>query len=306
MNIKDRLLTPGKEHGRTGQLLQPKGIVVHYVGNPGSSAESNRNWFENGAGGAYTSAHYIIGLTGEILRLIPENERAQHAGKSYASMYDAMAKSNNGTYIGIECCHPDAGGQFNEKTTEALVEICTEICRQYAFNPASDVKRHFDVTGKMCPLYYINNASAWTHLVNDVAAGLNEVPGMAMPTLRRGDCGEAVKELQLSLSTAGFPLSYDGQFGPETENAVKAYQTSHGLCADGICGPKTWAALRTAQPPSEPVRSPNEITVDDALADGVITDRVYWLGVLEGVVRPSPEYIRTLLSRYHTRLAGCK
>lgn len=63
-------------------------------------------------------------------------------------------------------------------------------------------------------------------------------------TLRRGVSGEAVKELQRSLARAGFdPGSVDGEFGPATERAVKAFQRAHGLSADGVVGAQTRAAL---------------------------------------------------------------
>lgn len=64
--------------------------------------------------------------------------------------------------------------------------------------------------------------------------------------LRRGDEGADVMELQRMLIALGFSCgSYgaDGDFGSGTQKAVKAYQTSKGLDADGIVGPKTWAAL---------------------------------------------------------------
>lgn len=127
MKIIDSLLTLGKEHGRTGEKLTPKGICIHYVGNPGSSALGNRNYFESGSGGNNVSAHYVIGLEGEILRCIPEAERAQHAGKSYGEKWNEIAKTNNSTLIGIETCHPDAAGKFNEKTYGALVELTADI-----------------------------------------------------------------------------------------------------------------------------------------------------------------------------------
>lgn len=168
MQISDMLLTMGSTHGRTGKQMTPKGIVVHYVGNPGSSAAGNRNYFENGAGGNYTSAHYIIGLAGEILRCIPENECAQHAGKSYASKYDAQAVLNNSMYIGIENCHPDAAGKFNSNTYTSLVELCADICKRYGFDPVKDIFRHYDVSGKSCPLYYVNNPNSWKQLLADI------------------------------------------------------------------------------------------------------------------------------------------
>ena len=173
MTITNNLLTPGSQHGRTGQALSPAGIVVHYVGNPQSSAVANRNWFEAGSSGQYVSSHYVIGLNGEIIRCIPENERAMHAGKSYDKKYDQIAPTNNARLIGIENCHPDASGKFNAKTYESLIWLCADICSRYGFG-LDAVYRHYDVAGKICPLYYVNNTTEWQKLKNDIAQKLNK------------------------------------------------------------------------------------------------------------------------------------
>jgi len=61
--------------------------------------------------------------------------------------------------------------------------------------------------------------------------------------IRSGDCGEVVTFIQERLTVLGFPAASDGLFGPGTETAVKNFQTSRGLVADGIVGPLSWAAL---------------------------------------------------------------
>jgi GH25 family lysozyme M1 (1,4-beta-N-acetylmuramidase)/peptidoglycan hydrolase-like protein with peptidoglycan-binding domain len=64
--------------------------------------------------------------------------------------------------------------------------------------------------------------------------------------LRQGDKGPAVKELQEKLLKAGEKLpryGADGDFGAETEEAVKAFQARHGLAVDGIWGPKSEAMM---------------------------------------------------------------
>ncbi|HEX8819523.1 MAG TPA: peptidoglycan-binding protein [Archangium sp.] len=62
--------------------------------------------------------------------------------------------------------------------------------------------------------------------------------------LRLGSRGPEVAELQRGLRAAGCdPSSTDGDFGPRTEMAVKAFQHSQGLTADGVVGPRTWSAL---------------------------------------------------------------
>lgn len=63
------------------------------------------------------------------------------------------------------------------------------------------------------------------------------------PTLRLSSTGKAVRHLQSSLNGAGARLSVDGNFGPVTSLAVQSFQRRAGLDADGVVGPKTWAAL---------------------------------------------------------------
>lgn len=67
---------------------------------------------------------------------------------------------------------------------------------------------------------------------------------MADPVLRRDSQGEDVVRLQRALAAAGFGVGADGVFGPNTEAAVKRFQSARGLAADGVVGPRTWQALR--------------------------------------------------------------
>ena len=66
----------------------------------------------------------------------------------------------------------------------------------------------------------------------------------ARPTLRRGDRGSYVLNLQNLLIALGYYSgAADGIFGPLTEQAVRNFQSANGLTVDGIVGPQTWAAL---------------------------------------------------------------
>ena len=169
MDIQDKLLTinPYSRSGEKQGSIQY--IVVHWVGNAGSSAMANRNYFNNLANTHKTSAssHYIVGLKGEIIRCIPDNEVAFHSGS-----YSMNRKS-----IGIEDCHPDWGGKFNDNTYSSLVELCAELCKKYDIN-INNIIRHYDVTGKCCPKYYVENPEAWTQFKQDVQ---NKINGAVKP-----------------------------------------------------------------------------------------------------------------------------
>ena len=62
-------------------------------------------------------------------------------------------------------------------------------------------------------------------------------------TLRFGDKGDEVEDLQIALGEAGFEVLVDGHYGNHTKDAVQDFQESHGLTADGVVGPQTWAML---------------------------------------------------------------
>jgi peptidoglycan hydrolase-like protein with peptidoglycan-binding domain len=71
-----------------------------------------------------------------------------------------------------------------------------------------------------------------------------EVAGTARPVLRKGASGAAVVDLQTRLAAIGFSAGpADGDFGSLTDAAVKAFQRSRGLVADGVVGSGTWSAI---------------------------------------------------------------
>lgn len=150
-SINVDLLTPNENSRPQKELREVNAIVIHYVANPGTTAKQNRNYFEGLKDSKATSAssHYIVGLDGEIIQCIPLNEI------SYAS------NDRNSDTIAIECCHPDATGKFNDKTYDALVLLTAALCKTYNLSPEKDIIRHYDVTGKLCPLYYVENEDEW-------------------------------------------------------------------------------------------------------------------------------------------------
>jgi hypothetical protein len=80
---------------------------------------------------------------------------------------------------------------------------------------------------------------------------VTDAAGPPAPPLRRGDSGPGVTALQTALVAAGQAVAVDGDFGPITEEAVRAVQTAHGLPADGVVDMATRVALGLAEAPAE-------------------------------------------------------
>jgi peptidoglycan hydrolase-like protein with peptidoglycan-binding domain len=104
----------------------------------------------------------------------------------------------------------------------------------------------------------------------------------AHPSLRQGDMGEDVRQLQTLLEQHGIATGgTDGQFGPKTQRAVVAFQKAHGLGGSGLVGPRTWAALQqapgTAAPntPNAP-NTPTPVTGPGAPARAGIPGMLDW------------------------------
>jgi peptidoglycan hydrolase-like protein with peptidoglycan-binding domain len=109
--------------------------------------------------------------------------------------------------------------------------------KEYALPKGRKSDPNFDMVAFRADVAAIMRGDGPTHL---------PIPGVepgdgARPTLRRGDKGDLVKKVQAKI---GVPA--DGNFGPKTEAALRAFQSKHGLVPDGIVGPKTWAALDKA------------------------------------------------------------
>ena len=155
--INVELLTPNEWSRPQIALEQIDGIVVHYTANPGSTAQQNHDYFEGLKDSQSTkaSSHFIIGLDGEVIQCIPSSEWA------YAS------NDRNRDTLSIECCHPDESGQFTDATYQSLVQLTGWLCHRFDLS-AEDVIRHYDVTGKDCPKYFVEHEDAWVQFRQDV------------------------------------------------------------------------------------------------------------------------------------------
>lgn len=151
------------EYSRPGiESEKIKGIVIHYTANPGSTAQNNRDYFQSLKDTHETSvsSHFVVGLDGEIVQCVPTWEYA------YAS------NSRNRDTVSIECCHEDESGVFNEETYKSMVKLTAWLCKKFDLTE-QDVIRHYDVTGKNCPKYFVENEDAWNQFKKDVRRAMD-------------------------------------------------------------------------------------------------------------------------------------
>lgn len=164
--------------GRQGCAVNT--IVVHYTGT-GANAHNNLLYFSRSAAGA--SAHYFIDKDGSVRQSVREADTAWHAGHWRTSLRS----------IGIEVV--SAGEDFTEAQVEALASLVADIRGRYGVAKQS-VIRHFDVTGKLCPAPYVDNAE-WAALRARICGGgaSSNGPGAGPASTPSGDVADLAKRV---------------------------------------------------------------------------------------------------------------
>jgi len=160
----EQMLIPKNEFSRPGTpLKEVNAIVIHNIGNPGTTAVQNRNFFANLAitQERHASSNFIVCLDGSIIQCVPVDEVA------YAS------NDRNDDTISIEVCHPDDTGEFTSETYRATVRLTAWLCIRYDLT-SNDIIRHYDVSGKECPRYFVDNENAWQQFKADVAREMEQ------------------------------------------------------------------------------------------------------------------------------------
>ena len=143
---------------RTGAHLKDiKNIVIHYVGNAGTTAQNNRDYYNKLT--TEVSSHFVIGLDGEIIQCVPLWEKS------------AASNHRNKDTISIEVCHPDKTGKFTTESYNSVIKLTSWLCNNFDLDE-KDIIRHYDITEKICPKYYVENPDAWKQLKKDVKKAL--------------------------------------------------------------------------------------------------------------------------------------
>ncbi|WP_419078414.1 N-acetylmuramoyl-L-alanine amidase [Phascolarctobacterium faecium] len=174
MQKVNKLLTPYNFTDKNSEQ-RIKYIVIHYVGALGG-AKANCQYYAGQYIGA--SAHYFVGFDGEIWQSVEDADIAWHCGAS-SYKHEACRNSNS---IGIELCvrkkntasmgATDKDWYFEDATVESAVELTRYLMEKYGV-PASNVIRHYDVTGKICPNPYVYNCTqhVWEEFKKKISNG---------------------------------------------------------------------------------------------------------------------------------------
>ena len=232
-------------------------LAIHYLGVNGE----NPDLYDNGYGG-----HFYVSKTGQCYQAALVSDEIWHVGRGGYEYIHPKARNYN--TIGIECATFTASGRdkdeetwyFTEATQEACAKLAAWILDHYKI-PFDHLLRHGDITTKNCPSPYKRDSgkgSNWTwgqfkERVKSYLEGAESVrEGCYMTTfenVHKGTNGADALTVQRLLfaqdykGADGEPLKLDGDFGANSEHALKVFQKYHGLTVDGDCGPATWAAL---------------------------------------------------------------
>lgn len=184
-------LTPNKYSRSRKQIKEMRKLIIHWVANPMTTSLANRNFFENRKHGntGYGSAHEIIDLDGKsTLICIPSDEVSYNCGgNKYTPIKESFCGSDNPNYYtyGIECTHPDWSGKFSQEVIDVLIDRCVSLCIKFKLNPRTDIIRHYDVTYKDCPKFYVNNPNEWDKLIERIGNAYDlKVKEISMHTVK--------------------------------------------------------------------------------------------------------------------------
>lgn len=178
-----------------------KFICIHYTANDGDSDEANGNYFKNGIRNA--SAHYFVD-SDSVTRSVADNYIAWSVG---GGKYSDCGSTGGGKYYGkctnansisIELCDDYKNRLI--KATQATIDNAVALTKflmvKYGI-PASNVIRHFDVNGKHCPAYWMDN-TAWENEFHSKLTGATAsapASGGATPYRVRKTWGDARSQI---------------------------------------------------------------------------------------------------------------
>ena len=143
---------------RSGRTQPVRYIVMHYTAGNGDTARNNCDYYHR-VSGLQASAHYFCDEHG-AMQSVRECDTAWHCG---ARAY-WHPECRNGNSIGIEMCsrkRADGSYYILPETVANAAALAREIMQRYGID-TEHVVRHYDVTGKRCPMPWVDDPAQWT------------------------------------------------------------------------------------------------------------------------------------------------
>ena len=142
---------------KVGRTKPIEYIVIHYTANNGDTAKNNVDYFSR-TPNLSASAHYFVDEN-EVWQSVQDKDTAWHCG---GSTYKHKS-CRNANSIGIELCsRKDTSGKyyFKDATVKRAAALTKNLMDKYNI-PATNIIRHYDVTGKICPAPMVNDEKQW-------------------------------------------------------------------------------------------------------------------------------------------------
>jgi len=230
-------------------------IVFHTAAAAGDPSAADIDRWHKARGWKGIGYHYVIRKDGTVEEGRDVDEVGAHCrdgGHNRDSVGVVFSGHHGDDYHGVR------GEEWTDAQRAAWHELAASLVDRYDV-PIEHVVGHREAGAKKaCPGDRVDVDAVRRDLARhmatrgdgaDVSADTSAASASPRPRplLRRGDRGRDVGDLQRALKTAGlYGGKIDGDFGPVTERALRAFQSSRGLDVDGLAGPATWAAIDRA------------------------------------------------------------
>ena len=263
-----------KNYGYSRSTRNIKWIVVHFTANDGDSDESNARYFKNNIKKA--SAHYFVD-DDSVTQSVPDNYVAYSVGgDKYKNTKGAKYFNivNNTNSLNIELCDTVKNGKndLSAKTRANAILLIKQKAKKYGID-RNHIIRHYDVNGKNCPKYFVEDSYSWNRFLDDIFGtntnkttkpnenvmnlkkALNESYGCKLTVngildaktvteikkhpVKNYTENAYAKWVQRRLKAKKYKIKIDGKFGKNSKNTLEEFQKANHLSVDGVCGYNT-------------------------------------------------------------------
>lgn len=275
---------PGWETHARPYSFKPEAIMIHHTASSGNSLKIIRNGRKGLPG---PLAQFLISKSGQVY--LVSQGYSNHAGTGVSSVLanarkdrapSGRAKSKgdmtgNKYFWGVEVENNGTGEAYPEVQIQALVTLCAALCELNGWS-ANRIVHHKEWSSRKIDMSYRGDVRG---MVADVMSGKAprsydiSCDDIVVQLKDEGDC---VREVQRNIVRHGDNITIDGDFGPNTDSAVKRFQSKNGLTVDGIVGPSTWKHLKSTVQP----KAKSEAKEYPTLRSGSVNSYVETLRVL--------------------------